>query len=155
MCGRLGVSGRLVVPGTTMQFSIGKSKRIGVWGTPFRASNVIGEGYNYNARSENLHLPFWKNFPKRGVVYADYFIENKVCAFGYKSREPVGMGIIYNDNDEFMIVTQNACESVQHIHSRMPVIVTNYNANLWLEAAMIMPPTDIIMVAKVTYKAIF
>lgn len=137
MCGRLGVSGKVVVPGTTMQFSIGKNQRMGIWGIPGLRMNLI-----YNARNDKL-LTYWsKYWPNRGILSVDSFIEPGGHAFGYVGK-PIELGLIYNEYNSFAIVTQESKGPVEKVHPRMPIIITD--ADLWLNEGKLGPiPAELI-----------
>lgn len=120
MCGRLGVSGNIVVPGTVMQFSAGKrGQRIGVWGIP-GANTLI-----HNARFESLSGYWARLKDNRGVLPVRTFIEPEGPIFGLKGHSVINLAVIYNEHNNFAVVTENSRGAVAGIHPRMPVIVTD------------------------------
>lgn len=139
MCGRLGVSGNIVMPGTVMQFSGGKGKRVGIWGIP-------GYGkFIHNARIESLN-GYWRAIrDNRGIMPVNSFIEPEGPVFGLKDRSIIGLGVIYDHDNRFAVVTENSYGIVQSVHPRMPIIITD--PVKWItQGELSDPPADQIII---------
>jgi putative SOS response-associated peptidase YedK len=139
MCGRLGVSGNIVVPGTVMQFSGGKGKRVGIWGIPDYGKLV------HNARLESLSR-YWRRIREnRGILLVNSFIEPEGPIFGLKTRSIISLGVVYDDHNNFAIVTEDSYGPVKLVHHRMPIVVTNRDE--WImKGGLSNPPEDQIIV---------
>lgn len=107
----------------------------GIWG--------INKGRQYNARYESLPT-IWKDH-KRGFVLANSFWEGKE-EFVRINKEPFKIGVIYNDEPEFAVVTYQANEIVKPWHHRMPLILTDQGVHEFLSGkpAILLPDNEII-----------
>lgn len=139
MCGRLGVSGRIATPGTIMHFSIGKAKRMGIWGIKGH------QGFVHNARIESLE-GYWRHIKdNRGILPVNSFIEPEGPVFSLKAHGVIGIAVIYDEHNNFAVVTQNSVGIVKSIHPRMPIVITNPKD--WIEQGIATGPNpeDIII----------
>ena len=87
------------------------------WGIPLKSLLI-------NARMESLDRPIYRGM-KRCVVIANGFYEWKEKRKYHISKEDpyLYLAAIYNDKDEFVIITGPAEEEMKKIHERTPVIL--------------------------------
>lgn len=123
MCGGLTNGGRGFRPGQMMAFNKKQGPAWGIWG--------MHKGGVYNARVEKLNSPYWAPLMKlgwRGILEVDAFWDG-----GHEFTLPQGpwhIGVVYNDGDEFAIITMPSVGLVAPYHHRMPLIVTD--DDLWI-----------------------
>ena len=107
------------MPGSLMQFSAGKGKRVGVWGIPGHGKLI------HNARLESLE-GYWRAIKdNRGILPVSSFIEPEGPVFGLRDRPVIGLGVVYDVHNNFAIVTEDSYGPVKAVHHRMPIIVTD------------------------------
>lgn len=129
MCGRLNNYGRSFRPGAALIFSKHGKPTVGLWG--------FKNGEIYNARSERLLEGMWKPLMEhnnRGIIEVRGFYEGPVFFF-LENFRPMHLAVIYNEQNEFAIITEPAKGLVAKVHNRMPMIVPDDNA--WVIASKI------------------
>lgn len=96
----------------------------GLWG--------FDSGSRYNARIESIPT-FWKSInSNRGIMQVDSFWE-KDKEFIAADHTLLNLGVLYNDNMEFALITQPADELISKYHHRMPLIIPNDQVNTFME----------------------
>lgn len=128
MCGRIRAVGRLVSPGSIMQFNSLTGSVIGKWG--------IGSSNIYNARFDKLPTT-WRG-TERGVLTIDGFYEKKVF-FERGEGKKLDVAVIFNRQLDFAIVTTEASSQISAWHHRMPLVLPEQGAKDWLENAWANP----------------
>ncbi len=110
-----------VFPGSDCLVIVGKGKdRIDLevkhWGIPLKSLLI-------NARMESLDRPLYRGM-KRCIVIANGFYEWKEKRKYHISREDpyLYLAALYNDRDEFVILTGPAEETMKEIHERTPIL---------------------------------
>jgi putative SOS response-associated peptidase YedK len=68
----------------------------------------------------------WALNNEQKIPYYIYPADKKLMTFA-------GLWTKQNGQVNFVIITKKACESIKHLHSRMPVILSENERNLWLE----------------------
>jgi putative SOS response-associated peptidase YedK len=114
MCVKL--RGSKMTPGQIAAFLTKVGKVSGVWG--------FQDGRQYNARWESL-FTIWKKM-EWGILEADCFWE-KSKRIVRVDRQPFQLGVIYNPQMEFSVITVPAQGVVKPIHHRMPLCVADAN----------------------------
>ena len=111
-------------PGTIHSLITRHGKTAGLWG--------FENGSRYNARIESIPL-YWKDISSnRGILQVDSFWEQDK-EFISKNSNPLNIGVLYNDIGEFAIITTPADDLVKLYHHRMPLILSQKEADLFLE----------------------
>lgn len=122
MCVKL--KGGKITPGEILAFFTKLGKASGVWG--------FNNGSQYNVRLDSLPT-VWKKWQyNRGVLKVDTFWE-KDAQFARKDGDLFRIGVLYNDNAEFAVITIDANQVVKPFHHRMPLILTEQGAEDFLE----------------------
>lgn len=138
MCVKLKSSG--LKPGQINMFLTSAGKGFGVWG--------FEKGKQYNARQESLPTIWNKPQYKRGIITVDSFWE-KGKEFKHVGNKDIYLGIIYNPEAEFAVITCPANELVLPFHHRMPLILDYDNVLDFMDNKdpIIMPVHQIKLVA--------
>lgn len=112
MCVKL--KGSKMSPGQVHAFLTRLGKASGTWG--FR------NGSQYNVRSESISTIWRKISTNRGILSVESFWE-KDKQFIHKDGKLFNIGVLYNDQAEFSVITVPAQGIVQAHHHRMPLLV--------------------------------
>ncbi len=110
------------------------------WGYTFGNKKII------NARSETLMIS--KYFASKGkkrcvVVATGYFEMNHFKQKVYFHKDgPIYFAAIYNQDNEFSILTQEATSPFNKVHDRMPVVLTQTQAKDYLNNIPVFPCND-------------
>ena len=136
MCSNLRLSkSKSVVKGHKVPFitNLDLSPREGLFG--------LNNGLIYNARSEGLrsnNSKWYGESFKRGIVQIEGFHEGS-ADFVHKDNKPLYAAILYNNNDEFLLMTENSAGIVATIHLRMPVLLDDDRQSLkrWIDEGTI------------------
>ena len=126
MCGHLRTS--KMKPGAGFSFITPVGVIKGTWG--------FNKGEQYNARSERLDS-IWKRY-KKGILPISSFWEGGM-EFKRSKDHVFSLGIIYNPQNEFAIVTCPANTLVEPYHHRMPVMLADQSLSIWYEQGIITP----------------
>jgi putative SOS response-associated peptidase YedK len=118
MCGKLNIKGRVYVPGTRLPYTSYNGDMWGVWGI----------GNAYNARVENASTTWKRLIDNRGIILVEGFYEKDK----YIHRRPLALGLLYNEQDNFVILTRDSQPSIARIHPRMPLIIENDKIEDWI-----------------------
>lgn len=122
MCVKL--KGGKITPGEVLAFFTKLGKASGVWG--------FNNGSQYNVRLDSLPT-VWKKWQyNRGVLSVDSFWE-KDKQFVRDDNGLFKIGVLYNDNAEFAVITTDANQIVKPYHHRMPLILTDKGAEDFLD----------------------
>lgn len=112
MCVKL--SGAKLVPGQISTYLTKLGKRTGVWG--------FGKGQQFNARLESIPT-IWRHIQNnRGVITVDSFWESGK-EFVHKNGDLFLIGVLYNKDEEFTVITMPANDIVSPFHGRMPLVL--------------------------------
>lgn len=130
MCGKLKSS--KTKPGFTFSYHTSKGMKNGVWG--------FNKGEQYNARYERLN-GIWREYEK-GILNVTSFWEGDM-EFKRLKNQVFSLGIIYNNHDEFAVLTCPANEIVKPHHHRMPLVIADDALNEWLQSGTIKQLDDI------------
>lgn len=128
MCGRARQFATELHSGMKVQF-VNKDNILteGRWGI----GTLYNQAATYNARLENLNGT-WKNYiGNRGIVQLDGFYEGKNSFFCLPNHTPLNVAVIYDNRDEFLIITQPAQLPVKLVHLRQPLILED--PELWIK----------------------
>jgi putative SOS response-associated peptidase YedK len=121
MCVKLKGSG--MSPGQIMAFMTKLGKAGGIWG--------ITNGAQPNARVESLKTS-WKAIQhNRGILSVDSFWE-RGKEFVSNDKKNFNVCVIYNAYMEFAVITAPANAVVKQYHDRMPLILDDDQAAMWL-----------------------
>lgn len=138
MCVKLKSSG--LKPGEIHMFLTSLGKGFGTWG--FKG------GQQYNVRLESI--PNIWNDPKykRGIITVDSFWESNK-QFVHRDKKDIHIGILYNPEAEFSIITTEANELVRSYHGRMPLVLDFDNVLDFMDnkSAIIMSTNEMKLVA--------
>lgn len=122
MCVKL--RGSKMTPGQISAFMTRKGNVRGVWG--------FGKGSQYNARMESMST-VWKRLEgNRGVLTVDSFWESGK-EFVRKDGGDFMIGVLYNQDMEFAVITAPANDVVKPCHARMPLILDNSSVQDFLD----------------------
>lgn len=123
MCGKAKHHNNIIIPGTSIEFRTSSGLITGKWG--------ISDGLVYNARSEKLNTTWanWSN-KNRGILTLDSFFERSKEFVNNNSNLLVP--IIFNNINEFAIITRDATDIVKPFHHRQPIILNSNNIEDWL-----------------------
>lgn len=115
-------------PGQALSYMTRSGKTNGIWG--------FGHGAQYNARLESLNGP-WKHIQYNcGIITVDSFWE-KGQEFIRKDGIALHLGVIYNNKQEFAIITMPAGIIVSPFHHRMPLQVEDSEMQDFLDGKSI------------------
>lgn len=123
MCSRLGAG---FTPGKGMLFLTRKGVGSGSWG--FR------NGIQYNARFEGLATTWRSLNQNRGIIEMPSFWERST-QFARNDNSIMKLGIIYNKDAEFAVITVPANEVVKPFHHRMPLVLADEDVDKFLEGS--------------------
>ena len=112
MCVKLKSSG--MKPGQINMFTTSKGNGFGQWG--------FQNGKQYNVRLESLPTIWNKPEYKRSIISVDSFWE-KNKQFEYVGKRDLHIGVIYNPEAEWAVITCPANEIVAPFHHRMPLVL--------------------------------
>lgn len=121
-----------MTPGSLFGFRASGGATSGKWG--------LFNGTQVNARSERLDT-IWKDYLK-GVIYVDSFWESGK-EFKRSGGKNFAIGIIFNSQREFAVLTCPANEIVSPVHDRMPLIIADDAVDQWLQQGTIKQMTDL------------
>jgi putative SOS response-associated peptidase YedK len=101
----------------------------------------LNNGLIYNARSEGLkssNSVWYDKVYKRGIVEIEGFHEGS-ADFIHEQRKSMYVAILYNDQNEFTVLTENSAGIVAMHHLRMPVLLDDDKSSLkvWLDEGRI------------------
>lgn len=121
MCSRLG--NKKLKPNNVFPYKSSSGTQYGLWG--------FNEGQVYNARAESLRTVWKDKHDNRGVIFVESFWEGNT-RFKRKDNKLFAMAVIYNDKDEFALVTAPANDVVKKYHHRMPLLLADDQVEHWL-----------------------
>lgn len=136
MCGRLNIGGRSLRPGEYSLMIAREGHRKAKWG--------FNAGMQYNARLESLE-PIW--YPKkvhRGILEVNGFLEGNT-QFWLKDKPEFDLAVIYNDKNEFAVITTESDPTVREVHNRMPLLIGDRDS--WMRSGDIIIPNEPIIKA--------
>lgn len=101
----------------------------------------LHNGLIYNARSEGLksnNSRWYGESFKRGIVQIEGFHEGS-ADFKHKEEKPMYAAILYNEKNEFLLMTEQSSGVVAMVHLRMPVLLDDDRTSLkvWLDEGRI------------------
>lgn len=111
----------------------------------------FNRGIYYNAQSENMYTK-WRNYSyNRGYLEIVGFYE-KGYEFSLKDDEPMFVAILFNEKNEFCLLTENSEGPVAEVHNRMPVIIGNdpLLRDKWLKEGKIIHLNPNLLISKKT-----
>jgi putative SOS response-associated peptidase YedK len=121
MCVKL--KGSELTPGQVFAFLTMLGKASASWG--FR------NGKQYNVRMDSIPT-VWKKYQyNRGVLSVDSFWE-KEKQFVSQSGNLLKLAVLYNEDNEFAVITTDATPIVKPYHHRMPFLLTDKGAEDFL-----------------------
>jgi putative SOS response-associated peptidase YedK len=94
------------------------------------------KGILINARSETLLESVFfnsKNNKKCLIVASGFYEFKEKRPYYFYSSSPIFMAGIYNENNEFVILTKEAKNNVLKIHHRSPIVMDKNNAVKYLK----------------------
>ncbi len=115
-----------------------------VW-TSSNALQILRWGYQkWNHKGRVLHarwetagtsIFFHQNHSRRGILCVSGYFEwsTQKEQYYFHRQSPLYLGILYNDQGEFVILTVAAMMPYQRIHPRMPVVFSRQQAYDFLE----------------------
>lgn len=138
MCVKL--KGSKMSPGQVHAFLTRLGKASGTWG--------LRSGAHYNIRSESMNKVWREISMNRGILSVDSFWE-KDKQFVHKDGLLLNIGILYNNESEFAVLTSSAEGIVKPYHHRMPLLVEADYIEDFLNSTMIieLPPENLKLVA--------
>jgi len=122
MCYRIGAG--FSAPKTRFRIATRKGEREMTWG-------LFG-GDTYNSRLENLKSTWKKIEQNRGILSIESFWEGG-AEFRRYSGINFQIGVIFNSEGEFSIVTVDANPTVRPYHHRMPLCLSNSDEISFIE----------------------
>lgn len=126
MCVRL--KGSRMKPGQVHAFLTSRGTGAGIWG--------FNDGAQYNVRSESIPSIWRKIEGNRGILYVDSFWEADK-EFARKDGKDLAIGVLYNQNAEFAVITVPAKGIVLPHHKRMPLLLDDEALNSFLEKGLL------------------
>lgn len=128
MCGKLRIQKSILRPGMVARFITLAGQKIGRWG--------FSGGMTYNVRSEKLETYWLPLLQNRGVIEVDSFFD-KGIEFNKRGSPVVRIPILYDNNQDFSVITKDAVGDVKTVHPRMPVVIEDTEA--WLKEGKLIP----------------
>lgn len=130
MCGRLNIAGKVYIPGTKFHIQTHKGSdiitNVGTWGI----------SYAYNARIETVESKWDWVVNNRGILTVNGFYEKDRYITRF-DKPIIDLGVLYDNEFNFVIITTDAQFPINRIHHRMPLIIEhtddwiiNGNANI-------------------------
>jgi putative SOS response-associated peptidase YedK len=126
MCGRINIDKKIYYPGQRFYYNTHKGVVVGTWG--------IGQAYN--ARIENIATTWNKIQDNRGLLSVNGFYEKEEFVQPFYechklSSNKLLLATLYDDDNNFVIITRPAQSSMMKIHHRMPLLIDD--GDKWLE----------------------
>ena len=103
------------------------------WGSKGKFNNLVVNGRVEELMEKKMFVNIIKN---RCVVIMEGYFEwkSKEEPFAFRPKEGDHFLVagLYNDNNEIIILTKDATPELSQVHSRMPVILSHEEVNLWM-----------------------
>ncbi len=121
MCGRVNIGNHQYAHYSRFKHNTRTGLVEGTWG--------IGDAYN--ARLENISRTWRELQNNRGIFVVDGFYEKNEYIHA-TNKTPLYLATLYNDRNDFVVVTRDSQHSIEFIHHRMPLLVPIDNPNQWI-----------------------
>lgn len=130
MCNTLNINGRNYLPGSKLKYTASIGDLYGKWGM---------DGI-HTARHEKINGNFWSSFKRAIIVVDGYYEKGHLIDSAHKLH----IGVLYNELNEFVLLTTPSEGSIAMIHTRMPLIICSNK--LWIEQGKViqMAPIELL-----------